>query len=392
MNGPNPVADSIGEGRVEICINNTYGTICDDRWDILEARVVCKQLGHTSNDVVPLRRAAFGSGSGEILLDNVFCRGDESSLLECRSNPIGEHNCDHSEDAGVRCEATCIDGDLRLLEGDDYSLYLTENEIAEYYFVKDEVSRGRVEICMSGQWGTLCNRVWDDIAASVACRQLGFSPHGAIAVTNQQFGEDALPVLITDIQCTGSEQRLLNCTYNTMPDFSCNAEGNDAGVVCQDPSISESDCTNGELRLVDGDNALEGRVEICLNRAWGTVCDTLFTVSETDVICRQLGVVHNGTQRISEITPGSGPIFLDELNCDGDENSLLDCRSFNPRGVHMCTHSQDAGVRCNDYNECLVDNGNCSQICSNLIPGHQCSCIDGYELDDDQRNCSGIFS
>ena len=76
--------------------------------------------------------------------------------------------------------ATCIDGDIRLLEGDDYSLYLTEDEIAEYYFVKDEVSRGRVEICMSGQWGTLCNRVWDDIAASVACRQLGFSPHGKL--------------------------------------------------------------------------------------------------------------------------------------------------------------------------------------------------------------------
>ena len=35
------------EGRVEICINNTYGTICDDHWDVLEARVVCQQLEYS---------------------------------------------------------------------------------------------------------------------------------------------------------------------------------------------------------------------------------------------------------------------------------------------------------------------------------------------------------
>ena len=51
-----------------------------------------------------LSGAYFGSGSGDILLDNVVCRGTESSLLECRINPIGHHSCDHSEDAGVRCE------------------------------------------------------------------------------------------------------------------------------------------------------------------------------------------------------------------------------------------------------------------------------------------------
>ena len=50
--------------------------------------------------------AYFGSGSGDILLDNVVCRGTESSLFECNTNPIGQHNCDHSEDAGVRCEGT----------------------------------------------------------------------------------------------------------------------------------------------------------------------------------------------------------------------------------------------------------------------------------------------
>ena len=57
-----------------------------------------------SVDAVPLRGAYFGSGSGDILLDNVVCQGTESSLLECNTNPIGLHNCDHSEDAGVRCE------------------------------------------------------------------------------------------------------------------------------------------------------------------------------------------------------------------------------------------------------------------------------------------------
>ena len=76
--------------------------------------------------------------------------------------------------------ATCNDGDIRLLVGDDYSLYQMENEREDYYFVKDEVSRGRVEICMSGNWGTLCSENWDDIDASVTCQQLGFSPYGKL--------------------------------------------------------------------------------------------------------------------------------------------------------------------------------------------------------------------
>ena len=45
-------------------------------------------------------------GTGDILLDNVGCRGIESSLLECNANPIGQPDggCDHSEDAGVKCQ------------------------------------------------------------------------------------------------------------------------------------------------------------------------------------------------------------------------------------------------------------------------------------------------
>ena len=42
-----------------------------------------------------------------------------------------------------------------------------------------------------------------------------------------------------------------------------------------------------------------------------------------------------------------------------------------------------------DYNECLVNNGNCSHNCTNLIPGHQCSCLDGFILDRDNRTWKG---
>ena len=55
---------------------------------------------------VALSRASFGAGSGQIWLDNVACTGNERRLIDCTANPLGSHNCQHSEDAGVRCRAS----------------------------------------------------------------------------------------------------------------------------------------------------------------------------------------------------------------------------------------------------------------------------------------------
>ena len=53
-----------------------------------------------------LRLAHFGEGSGTIWIDESRCSGEESTLLECPAgSPSGMNNCDHAEDAGVRCPA-----------------------------------------------------------------------------------------------------------------------------------------------------------------------------------------------------------------------------------------------------------------------------------------------
>ena len=58
---------------------------------------------------------------------------------------------------------------------------------------------------------------------------------------------------------------------------------------CTDISTFAANCTNGELRLVGGSTSADGRVEICINNAWGTVCDNGFTKEEAIVVCHQLG-------------------------------------------------------------------------------------------------------
>ena len=111
---------------------------------------------------------------------------------------------------------------------------------------------------------------------------------GALAISADIFNEGDSPKLLTSMNCLGNESHISQCGKSLFKGISCPT----SGVVCQDPATSGDDsCNNTQVRLsqyVDTSSTREGRVELCLNRAWGTVCNTLFDQLDAQVACSQL--------------------------------------------------------------------------------------------------------
>lgn len=87
--------------------------------------------------------------------------------------------------------------------------------------------------------------------------------------------------------------KLHNCMQNQKPmlHYGSVCKNCDEMSICNNNLLG---CTEGEVRLVGGEDHLEGRVEICQNDEWGTVCNQVWNTTEASVICRQLRLASNG--------------------------------------------------------------------------------------------------
>uniref|UniRef100_K7GGC8 SRCR domain-containing protein n=1 Tax=Pelodiscus sinensis TaxID=13735 RepID=K7GGC8_PELSI len=323
VNGPGRCA-----GRVEIYYNGTWGTVCDDSWDLPDADVVCKQLGcgHALNATVS---AHYGQGSGQIWLDDVKCSGNESDLWACPFAPWGQHNCRHKEDAGVLCSEFT---DLRLVNSRDCA--------------------GRLEVFYNGTWGSVCSNQMSGVTPSIVCKQLDCGDKRNIE-SGPEYGEGSGPTWLDHVTCREQHSSLWQCPSRPWEQQSCDNRAEETHITCPGTSTSTPSSPSpwgcrgrDKLRLVGGESNCSGRVEVWYRGSWGTVCDDSWDLADANVACKQLGcgaaVSAPGEAAFGE---GTGPIWVEMLNCRGTELSLWDCRA-KPWGDSNCGHKEDAAVSC----------------------------------------------
>ena len=108
---------------------------------------------------------------------------------------------------------------------------------------------GIVQICHNGFWGSICGYGWDDIDASIACRQLGLSPAGSTAIpiarsfqcfnvisgavggVDLSFSSNA-PIVLDVVTCNGSEKHLIDCGHIGLGVHYCSSFDGEAFVLC----------------------------------------------------------------------------------------------------------------------------------------------------------------
>ncbi|PKU44389.1 antigen -like [Limosa lapponica baueri] len=325
-------------GRVELYHDGIWGTVCDDKWDLSDANVVCKQLG-CGHAIKAFASAHYGEGSGQIWLDDVNCTGAESDLWACPSRAWGQHNCQHKEDAGVLCSEYLA---LRLANGNDCA--------------------GRLEVYYNGTWGSICSNHMSQLTAITVCKHLNCGDGGEIA-EGFRYGTGSGPTWLDHIECTEQHNSLWKCQSDPWNPQSCDNRAEETHISCTGRKEATSpatftECPNStscsdreKLRVIGGVDGCSGRVEIWHQGLWGTVCDDSWDIADANVVCRQLGCGFAVSALIeAAFGEGTGPIWLEKVHCKGTELSFWDCPAKALFGK-SCDHKEDAAVNCSGMTE-----------------------------------------
>uniref|UniRef100_A0A131YK17 protein-lysine 6-oxidase n=1 Tax=Rhipicephalus appendiculatus TaxID=34631 RepID=A0A131YK17_RHIAP len=227
-----------GRGNVEIFHADRWGSVCDDEWDTRDAQVVCRMLGHANASARVTVNAHFGKALRPILMDNVYCTGEELHIEECPFDGWGVHDCGRDEAAGVECQLPpppTTAGAPSLVNVKKMIRSRSRGSVKLRLVGGRTRHEGRVEVYIPKRgWGTVCGDGWGLLEAATVCRHLGLGYTDA-AVQGDYFGGMNETMMLSGVQCTGLEKNLADCLHDQLGvgSVTCPGAGDSvAGVVC----------------------------------------------------------------------------------------------------------------------------------------------------------------
>ncbi|GFO24738.1 deleted in malignant brain tumors 1 protein-like, partial [Plakobranchus ocellatus] len=285
-------------GIIRVRRYNTWGYACDEAFTDKDATAFCHDLGRAEN-ISFIHGVKFSPARGILgpyWLRNPSCGPNAASLRDCLHQ---DYFCTQSRAVSVVCSTAAE---------------------AKINFEKVDRLSGRVQLTVNGQVGAICADTWDDMAASVFCRQM--FPN-AVSGVAKQFDRSSLPFFLAGLRCNGDEYNLFECeSYGwrnvTNTNTACQGQAKEAGVMCHTNVIlSEGHLSN---------ESISGRLSVTMFGRDRPVCfDNSFKMREALLVCKEQGL--NQAAVLKPYTGLNLDIYymMKNLNCSSTLTSLKGC-------------------------------------------------------------------